>query len=184
MMLVSLGLAVACVTPSVTTDYDPEVDFAQYSTFAWLPEESPPGTSRLGDSELMRRRVKRALTVQLLAKGIREAGDAAPDLLVGYHLGLERRLDVRTIEHFYTTPGRWHARYSVPETVVTEYDQGTVIIDFVDASEKRLVWRGVGTTVVPESLSSPEKRDALVREVVAAILAGYPPPSKTSDADD
>ena len=42
------------------------------------------------------------------------------------------------------------------ETVITEYDEGTLIIDFLDAGTQRLFWRGTGTRRINHS-SSPAK---------------------------
>ena len=52
----------ACASPiHVTTDYDPGVDFTRYETFDWLPDAPTPSEGSPGDSDLMRRRVERAL---------------------------------------------------------------------------------------------------------------------------
>jgi hypothetical protein len=55
-------------------------------------------------------------------------------------------------------------------TDVTQYHEGTLVLDFVDARTKKLVFRGVGTAVVGDSEANAEK----IREAVKKIVADYP----------
>ncbi len=54
---------------------------------------------------------------------------------------------------------------------VTEYTQGTLIVDFIDPQTKQVFWRGTGTDVVnhPESPNT-----AKLGKVVAQIVNKYP----------
>jgi hypothetical protein len=53
---------------------------------------------------------------------------------------------------------------------VNQYKEGTLILDFVDARTKKLVFRGVGTAVV----GGPESNAAKIQEAVSKIVAAYP----------
>jgi hypothetical protein len=59
---------------------------------------------------------------------------------------------------------------------VTYYEEGTLLIDFVDTSTKELVWRGVATKILGHA-SDPEKIQAEIDKIVDKTLAGYPPKS-------
>ena len=48
-------------------------------------------------------------------------------------------------------------------------------IDLIDAAKKELVWQGMGTGYLTQNM---EKKDALIKEFVAEILAEYPPGQK------
>jgi len=59
-------------------------------------------------------------------------------------------------------------------TYVTQYDEGTLVIDFIDIAENKLVWRGVGTGALSES-PSVEERTENINNAVAQILEQFPP---------
>lgn len=139
---------------------------------------------RAHDSILSRNRasgkpgaVRAAVESTLLAKGYQK-DETSPDFLVGYHLSLDKKLDVSTVNtHYgyagYGVGGRW-GTFGFPETRVREYEQGTLIIDVVEASAHKLVWRGSGTRRVSRN-PSPEQVTERVNAAVAEILAKFPP---------
>ena len=101
-----------------------------------------------------------------------------PDFYVGFHLSLESRLDVRTINgHYgyggYGRHGRW-GTVGYPETRVRQYEQGTLIIDVADATHKKLVWRGWASDRLTRN-PSQEDSERRVREVVAKVMEQFPP---------
>jgi hypothetical protein len=57
---------------------------------------------------------------------------------------------------------------------VQEYEEGTLVLDFVDADTKGLVWRGVATDAL-DAHATPEDRGKQIQEAVTKILAKYPP---------
>jgi hypothetical protein len=54
--------------------------------------------------------------------------------------------------------------------MVDQYHEGTMILDFVDAKTKRLVFRGIGQAVV----SGPESNAEKIRQGVHKMMEGYP----------
>jgi hypothetical protein len=57
---------------------------------------------------------------------------------------------------------------------VYNYEEGTLIIDFIDVATTQLVWRGAGKVALSNSGSSGAD-DELVKKVVGKILSKYPP---------
>ncbi len=167
-LLLVLGAA-ACSTIKVSTDYDRTVDFRSYSTFDLL-------AAREVKNALMRERIEGAIAQQLQAKGLRRTG-ARADLLVATHFKLDSTTEIDTT-HFGYAWGRWgYWGYRGPGAAVTTVRQvpvGTLIIDLVDARERKLVWQGVASDTLRPRSSAAEKDEA-VREAVAAIFASYPP---------
>ncbi len=190
---IAIGFLGACSSISVNSDSDPNVDYSQYRTFMVRPDPiSSTGGTRL-DSPFLQQRLTQAINQELAAKGLTPVGSRSEaDLLVGYHVALKDKLDVNVINEVYGYPssalvyrgaygryGRYgRGYYGVPlvesRTVVDAYEQGTLVLDMADRKLGRLVWRGVGQARVHEA-SSPEKRQARIREAVASILAEYPP---------
>ncbi len=93
------------------------------------------------------------------------------DLLVLYHVSLERKLDTRTI----TTPDKggtseWEVHRPVPTEHTVAYAEGTLVIDVVDNRTWRLVWRGTARgrhDAVPQA-------DCVGRRA-SEILGRFPP---------
>ena len=59
-------------------------------------------------------------------------------------------------------------------TYVTQYDEGTLVIDFVDMAKQELVWRGVGTGALDET-PTVEQRTENINNAVTKILEQFPP---------
>jgi hypothetical protein len=61
-------------------------------------------------------------------------------------------------------------------THVSYYEEGSLVIDVIDWTEKELSWRGVGTGVVKDrSSDDPEEMQEEINLIVAKILADFPP---------
>lgn len=83
--LLWLAAAAGCVHAPVAVDYDPQVEFLFYRTFAWLGHTGTPA----GEPEsLPGTRVHRVVADALAAHGISEADPATADLWVRYRTGV------------------------------------------------------------------------------------------------
>ena len=91
-----------------------------------------------------------------------------------YYVDLESKIDVQTIHRSYGYGYRGRGGVYGTETVVTEYEEGTLLIDIIDASGNGLLWRGSGSTRLSGS-ATPEKRKERVNTAVAKILEQFPP---------
>ncbi len=174
-LLVGVIALCGCSTVRVTTDWDPKTDFSEFHSFGWLHEQQPQtGNFRL-DNPLMDARIRAAVDRTLEQRGYLKVADAGADFVVGYHLGLERELDVRTMNTYYGYGNghRWGA-VGYPQTQVREYERGTLVIDIADVDARELVWRGSGSRRLSNP-SSPEKATQVIDKAVAEILAKFPP---------
>ena len=173
----TLALLLGCSTVSVNQDYDPDADFARLKSFAWYPApRARTGDHRL-DNPLIDRRIRSAVERELAERGHRLVTNGRPDFFVAYHLSLEQRLDVRTINHMYSphwVGRRGSVRFAGSQTHVTEFQQGTLILDISDALAEQLVWRGWGSRRLRND-PSPERSTEIVDAAVSEILAQFPP---------
>ena len=163
----------ACSTVSVTTDYDHSASFAQYHTYNLTPSDekiplSPSAEAALEDS----------LRDNLAAHGITES-DKSADLHVVRHIATKEKLVVYPssggyygmMPYAYGRYGYWGADpLAGPD--VSQYTEGTLILDFVDAKTQKLVFRGTGTGTV----SDPETNADRIREAVQKIVQQFPTP--------
>src|SRR5262249_9264443 len=138
-----------CETVSVTADYDPSVSFVNFRTYALEPPPQVPPLSPSADAAL-----RGTLRENLAARGIREVAPTDnPDLAVVPHISFERRYSAQQFTAWGYGPGVWpywggHYRVwvgaPITHTTITSYTDGTLILDFVDASKQMLVFRGTG----------------------------------------
>jgi len=172
-LLATLTLG-ACSGISVSSDWDPNADFSRIASWDWVPgPQGSTGNPRL-DSDLLDQRIRSAVDAELSLRGVRRAREGNPDVLIAYHLGVENKIDVNTVQRSYGYGPYWYSGPAYTETYVSEYEQGTLLIDILQPEDRRLVWRGAGQARVNES-GSPEDREARVREAVRKILEQFPP---------
>jgi len=164
-----LGLT-ACSAVTVTTDFDPSAPFNKYRTYALMqPNEEPPLSP---SSEIA---FRDALHSNLAARGLREVADNA-DLHVLRHVSTEEKLVAYQATNFGYGYGYGYGRYGawggIPNnyTNVSEYTEGTLIIDFVDAKTRKLVFRGIGKG----TMGDPQTNAQHIREAIQKIMLAFP----------
>lgn len=157
--LLLCGALTSCSSVAVKSDFDANANFTQYKTFDFMSR------SRDGNP-LHNKRVEATIEQELIAKGMQKQTAGKPDLLVAYHTNVKDKIDVDTYGYRYGRYGRRVGTY----TTVQKYQQGTLVVDLVDAKEKELVWRGWAKGEVNDSVSK-EKVD----DTVGKILDKYPP---------
>jgi len=170
----------------VSSDYDTGVDFTALHSYDWVPSPKiKSGDPQIQYGSLMEARVKRLVEEQLTHKGYVQA-IAQPDFLVTYHVAVEDKVSVTYINELYGYGPGWGAgygrsihRYGYPgsATMVSEYQQGTLLLDVVLAENKQLIWRGSATDEVYPELGQ-DAREKRLREAVRKILAQFPPPAE------
>lgn len=179
-LLVFSALALACSGIRVDHDYDPSADFGQLRTWSWHPHAGKSRDPRL-DNALLDSRIRKAVETELAAKGYTLLVAGEPDFQVTYHLSVEGKLQVDTVYRDYPRGSYGRVGYrrggwGYTETRVREYDEGTLLIDVLQAESGALLWRGSGVATVREQ-SSPDERTKRINTAVNKILAKFPPGS-------
>ena len=171
LLLVALS---GCASIAVNQDYNPRTDFGSYHTFRWAPEpQNPTGDARIDNNPLLDSRIRSAVERHLTAKGFQKRDGSNADLLVAYQVAISDETDISTLSTYY---GYRRTGIIVQDTRIREYEQGTLILDLVDASRNELVWRGTAQSEIRSDMS-PQDREARIDEAVRTILAQYPPGS-------
>ena len=151
----------------VTTQHDETVDFADYGSYAWVPE--PEGEDRAASSFVFRY-IKQAISDEMAAREL-EFDESNPDVLVAYHAAVNQQITGATIDHWGYGRGRYGGGWGTSTASVNSYNEGTMVIDVIDAQRNELVWRGVANGAVDKPESAQEK----IPETVAKLLADFPP---------
>jgi hypothetical protein len=112
------------------------------------------------------------VNAQLEAKGL-EVTSESPDFSIATHIGKNQRINVTDWGYGYGPYGRYRGYSGVD---VWEYEEGTLILDFVDADSKDLLWRGSAKAELRPA-ATPEKAQKLINEAAERILKNFPPAS-------
>ena len=168
----------ACASgPTIKADYDPSVDFSQYRTYNFF---KPMGIENPNYSSLLGQMFRQAISREMEARGYTLSPN--PDLLMNVSAQMQDKTKVTTYnEPYYGGYYGYRAGFYDPwygygggtRTQVSQYTEGTVNIDMVDAQEKRMVWEGVAIGRVDGSRSNDELRTA-IDQGVAEMFANYP----------
>ena len=162
----ALGLwfLTGCSSMSVESDHDATASFQGYQTYQWADNPSA-AASMIPPGSLNDVRIRRAVDDELVGKGMGPS-ISDPDLFVQYHVNLEDMVQVW--DDRWVTPRGWQAG----DVSVTNYTEGTLFIDLIDARQGNVIWRGWATGAVDQNTSNIEER---LRKVVQKILDRYPP---------
>jgi len=164
-IVVAIILAPGCSSITVNQDYNTDFDFSKWKTFGFIPIPESAGidqinATRLGDA------IKKHLT----AKGYKLEEPADFGVALAFHQ--KTVTDVQSYGSGYGYGyGYWGGGGGVD---VTQYDQGTLVIDLIDMKDNKLEWRGTGQGVLDDN-PSVEDRMANIDTAVAQIIAQFPP---------
>jgi len=166
--------AIGCTTIPVTMDFDPGQDFSQLQTYAWLPNDPEMRTNPRLHNDLLDARVRGSVDAALADRGFRKVEEANADFLVAYYLGVESRVDVRTVHSTFRYSRRGWGGTMGTDTRVRQYERGTMLIDVLNPSERRLVWRGSASSRVTQT-NDLDRRQRQIDNAVTSILKRFPP---------
>jgi hypothetical protein len=169
-LLVSLGAQ----AQKIHVSYDKAVDFSKFKTYAWAPLGAVGHPMLAAD-------VVGAIDDQMKAKGLQLTSDN-PDLVIHLYGSIDQESSVSSNDPLYMATG------GIPPfdpsafgpalsgtwggTTVTIH-KGQLVVDLLDVSAKKLVWRGMATDNL--SANNPKKLLSQVNNSVAKMFKQYPP---------
>jgi hypothetical protein len=171
-----------CASIKVSSETAPGVDLSNRVTYVWhSPAGRLPTDPRI-DREAFDRDIRTQADESLAALGFRPAAAGAPaDLVVAYRAFVKLKTDVGAVNDpvgFSTGWGAYPAdqgrRADSGGTFVTEWEQGRLDIDLLDADGTRLLWRGSAKTELDFS-NPPNERQRRLRLAVARVIEQLPP---------
>lgn len=177
-----LAVLSGCSTMQISSDYDAAANFAALKTYDWMPEPQKVTGDPKIDDPFIERRIRDAVDNQLAAQGYNKLVSGDADFLIGYHVALDKRLVVSTMNEYYgvVVGPRWHhstPRWYGSETYVYDYDEGSLILDIIEARSRTLLWRGSARARV-DTTANAERKTKRINEAVKKILAQFPPKLK------
>jgi hypothetical protein len=163
----ALTMGPAVMAQQVETTVDRTADFSKYRTFSI--ELATPWGNSIGEKYLMEE-----LTAAFTAKGwTQDAG--SPDTRILVHGATEEK---KQLNSFYSGGGYggyygwgWGGVGSTT-TTVSEYTEGTLVVDIFDSATKGLIWRGVAQD---ELKKKQNKREKQAGRAIEKLLRDFPP---------
>lgn len=147
-------------------DFDRSVSIQRLTNYNWLPARQIESRNNpIFYNELVDKRIKTAVDGQLKQKGYVRS-DSSEQMIVHYHIVIENKTSVRSEPFGYN-----YGRYWLENELDTyRYEEGTLIIDFMDSRNCDLIWRGWAVAVVDNGVISEE----LINKAVAEIFKTFP----------
>jgi hypothetical protein len=158
---VSIALVTpACATMNVSSHVERGIDVSKYRTYRWERADAlPVSDPRFDKDPFFHDYMQGAVEKQLALRGFQQAVDDVPDLLIHYHVAVQGRMYVNALD-------REDAYCSGDCAGVQEYEQGTIVLDIVDARRNTLIWRGWAQSGVDGVL---DDRDRMIRTIDVAV---------------
>ena len=158
----------SCSSVRVYSDYDKQVDFSPYKSYAF----HKTGIDKAEISDLDKKRILRAIDETMSAKGFTKSD--SPDLLISFFTKEREEVNVNQFNAGwgYGWGWGWNPFLWGGNTTVTRHTEGSLYIDIIDAKKKELIWQGEGEGVLTKDR---DEKEALIKEFVAKILEQYPP---------
>jgi hypothetical protein len=160
-------------------DFDPNLDFSKYRTFAYLGGVENLVMMQL-NPDLITIRVHRAVTRELTKRGLHEVQPAQnPDLVVRYWANSSQQVNVSTMGNWGPygpyIGSYWGWIYN--DVSASSAREGSLIVDLIDAKSRNLAWR----LYLIRKITNPDKDWKKADEEITKAFEGYPPSEKAKD---
>jgi hypothetical protein len=155
-------LVLACSSVATRTDTNPALApaIAGWRTYAWMP---PPevGDQRI-DNDIVRTRVMNAVDHGLAARGFR-LDEEHPDFRITWYASIETKLHTDPYGDYYD-----YGLYGSGH----EYNEGSFVLDFIDAARNQLAWRGIAEGRLSSKQNAMPK-ESQVNDAVKEVLEEF-----------
>jgi len=172
-VFVVILIAAPGMAQKVAIDYARGFDWNGVETFQYVDTED----SNIQDNQIMADRVSSMIRKEMREGGLREV-EENPDLYITYHFTSQEKKSYNTTTMgyggyggYWDGWGGWGDPFGGPmmgtsTTREYSYEEGTLVIDAYDSTEKKMVWRGSGTVTVK---SKPEKQVQQVENILKKL---------------
>jgi hypothetical protein len=173
--LVGLFLITGCSSSKVKSDFDPKADFSTYKTYQWVSGIKIDRNDELSRHPTVLKVVQASVDKVLKEKGFQQVESGDPDFLVAVHAGVSQQTRVEQVAGASSMYSPWWGAYG-GYVSMSNYDEGTLIVDVVDFSQEKITWRGMGKKAIENYRDSQaEQRQQDFDQLVAKIMTTFPP---------
>jgi hypothetical protein len=148
----------SCSSVTIDDYFFKTADLTSYKTFDWLsrPHAMLIVKEGRGQTEKL---LKESVNEQLTSRGLSQKADS-PDLLISYLVGAE----LTNTDDFSDKVG---------ERTAQQYSEGAILLDFLDAKTRELLWR-VAAFGIEDRNPTPEKNKEIIEKTVERMFKNFP----------
>jgi hypothetical protein len=177
--LIVLAFVTSGFAQKVKVGYDKSTDFSKYKTYTWAKPETPVTRPMLYDT------VVNTIDQELQTKGLQRIetnGDLTLIAAGGIEYGSNLAAGTPILPVYGGVPPdinatMWTGGNPSAVSAGPLVAQGTLVLEFVDRSENKVIWSGnVRQSVDPEQNN---KSLDLVGKAIVKLLKGFPPKSSS-----
>lgn len=166
---VAVATLAGCASMNVSAHVERGTNFTEYVTYDWGPPDNlPVGDPRLDNNPFFNDYLQGAVEKKMAAKGYERTNDGGADVLIHYHASVNQRLDV------YRADQQYGYCYGNCEPQVVDFEQGTLVIDLVDAKTKKVIWRGWAQDTMTGVIDNQDRLQKQVDESVTKMMLLLP----------
>ncbi|MCH7722673.1 MAG: DUF4136 domain-containing protein [Bacteroidetes bacterium] len=188
-----MAVITGCSTVLVQSDYDSEINFANFHTFDWTAQSENASSNAVQRNTLFERRLKKAVDKELTANGFQKQTAERPDFLIAYSIQVEDRVDVLSSSYGYGGYGYRGYGHGFGHHGYGRHGFGygsgyygggrlnvevTLVLDFVDPESNNVIWSGLYKDEIGESGIMIMTEDKITK-AVKKILKEFPPDQMT-----
>lgn len=155
---------VSCSGLKIVEDHDSSVNFDNYQTYNFTPAADSIPVNQLNKSRLFN-----AISAEMNASGIH--WDADPDLYVHVHM-LMKGGSKTNVSYGQGATYDLGSGFSTTYMDYSEYAEGSLFFDIIDARKKQLVWSGKAIGDIKDSNILSEKE---INRIVHKVFQKFPP---------
>jgi hypothetical protein len=150
---------------TIKSSYDKDYSLSRLKYYEYKfgeRENSDP----LATDAVMEKKIQEALDDELLANGYHPSSPGATDFLISFHVTAKDMVDTRS----GVVRGPLGPR---PGVRTQNYVQGTLVLDFIDAETKKLIWRGIAVGVVGTVTVDPKLAEERIKKAAKLLLEQF-----------
>ncbi len=171
-----LALVASAALPKTLIDFDPNLDFSKFKTFAYLGGVEHLSMMPLNPDQI-RDEVHAAVTRELTKRGLKEVSpNQHSDLAVRYWVSTQAETN-------YAPTGDWNGfalymgdywAYTIDLMNAQDIQGGSLLIDLIDVKAKNLAWR----VLLEQKVLNADDVWKKVNEEISKAFASFPPSEK------
>ena len=161
----------SCNSIRVSSDYNEEINFTEFKTYAF----SKSGIDKVEINDIDKKRILRAIDVELYNKGYRKSS-IEPDFLINFFTKTNKKIDYYPTNNYYgyAVPYGGMGHYASSWYLNSfSYNEGVLFIDIIDRNKNELVWQGIGKGYIYND--KPDNKNEKIKAMVNKILLQFPP---------
>lgn len=163
LFLFLLGFS-ACSSMEVSSEKSPGVDLTHYKSYSWAPRQA----GQASQDQVLDQNIRNSMDESLQKNGFRKAtNEVKPDFLVRYTVTSHEKVEEipGSVGMGYPVGPYWGGYTAIPPSIES-YEEGSLVVDFIDAHSKVPFWRGVATAEIDSQTDETSELDQAARKIV------------------